>query len=73
MAGTPGKGMFRPVVPAAVAPGLVIMAVAVGLIPRQGMPAVVVALLEVLTVLVVLRPEVWRSGQWAAERRHTTP
>jgi trk system potassium uptake protein TrkH len=27
--------------------------------------------LEVLTVLVVLRPEAWRSGQWAAERRHT--
>jgi trk system potassium uptake protein TrkH len=25
--------------------------------------------LEVLTVLVVLRPEVWRSGQWAAEDR----
>jgi hypothetical protein len=22
-------------------------------------------------VLVVLRPEAWRSGQWAAERRHT--
>jgi trk system potassium uptake protein TrkH len=26
--------------------------------------------LEVLTVLVVLRPEVWRSGQWSAEARH---
>jgi len=26
--------------------------------------------LEVLTVLVVLRPEVWRSGQWSAEGRH---
>jgi trk system potassium uptake protein len=26
--------------------------------------------LEVLTVLVVLRPEVWRSGQWSAEPRH---
>jgi Trk-type K+ transport system membrane component len=25
--------------------------------------------LEVLTVLVVLRPEVWRSGQWSAEGR----
>jgi len=27
--------------------------------------------LEVLTVLVVLRPEVWRSGQWSAEARTT--
>jgi len=27
--------------------------------------------LEVLTVLVVLRPEAWRSGQWAVQRRHT--
>jgi len=26
--------------------------------------------LEVLTVLVVLRPEAWRSGQWSAESRH---
>lgn len=26
--------------------------------------------LEVLTVLVVLRPEAWRSGQWSAEGRH---
>lgn len=26
--------------------------------------------LEVLTVLVVLRPEVWRSGHWAADGRH---
>jgi trk system potassium uptake protein TrkH len=25
--------------------------------------------LEVLTVLVVLRPEAWRSGQWALDRR----
>ncbi|MDH4064697.1 MAG: hypothetical protein OEW19_09880 [Acidobacteriota bacterium] len=24
---------------------------------------------EALTVLVVLRPEVWRSGQWSAEGR----
>jgi len=27
--------------------------------------------LEVLTVLVVLRPEVWRAGQWSAEVRST--
>lgn len=27
--------------------------------------------LEVLTVLVILRPEVWRTGQWAVQRRHT--
>lgn len=27
--------------------------------------------LEVLTVLVILRPEAWRSGQWAVQRRHT--
>jgi trk system potassium uptake protein TrkH len=26
--------------------------------------------LEVLTVLVILRPEVWRSGRWASESRH---
>jgi trk system potassium uptake protein TrkH len=26
--------------------------------------------LEVLTVLVILRPEVWRSGQWSARPRH---
>lgn len=26
--------------------------------------------LEVLTVLVILRPEVWRSGQWSAQPRH---
>lgn len=26
--------------------------------------------LEVLTVLVVLRPEAWRSGRWSAESRH---
>jgi Trk-type K+ transport system membrane component len=23
--------------------------------------------LEVLTVLVVLRPEIWRSGRWSAD------
>ncbi|HUU36248.1 MAG TPA: potassium transporter TrkG, partial [Vicinamibacterales bacterium] len=28
--------------------------------------------LEVLTVLVVLSPEVWRSGQWSAEGRPLT-
>lgn len=27
--------------------------------------------LEVLTVLVVLRPEAWRTGQWAIHHRHT--
>ena len=26
--------------------------------------------LEVLTVLVILRPEAWREGQWALQRRH---
>jgi trk system potassium uptake protein len=26
--------------------------------------------LEVLTVLVILRPEAWRSGQWTVQRRH---
>ncbi len=26
--------------------------------------------LEVLTVLVILRPEVWRTGQWSARPRH---
>jgi trk system potassium uptake protein TrkH len=29
--------------------------------------------LEVLTVLVVLRPEAWRSGQWSAESRRPGP
>jgi trk system potassium uptake protein TrkH len=29
--------------------------------------------LEVLTVLVVLRPEAWRSGQWSADPRATPP
>ncbi len=28
--------------------------------------------LEVMTVLVILRPEAWRSGQWAVRRRRAT-